>query len=125
VGKGSEQPLVKPDDSPAKKARNPAALRGPRALVSAGARPTASRNVRPNPPRLRRRPYLPWGGPEHGDHRTAGQRMPVLFIGHGNPMNALERNEYTPAPGSASPASCPGRAPSWPSRRTGTRPARA
>src|SRR5712692_7166990 len=28
---------------------------------------------------------------------TAGQRMPVLFIGHGNPMNALERNEYTRA----------------------------
>lgn len=28
---------------------------------------------------------------------TAGQRMPVLFVGHGNPMNALERNEYTRA----------------------------
>jgi 4,5-DOPA dioxygenase extradiol len=28
---------------------------------------------------------------------AANQRMPVLFIGHGNPMNALERNEYTDA----------------------------
>ena len=28
---------------------------------------------------------------------TAKERMPVLFIGHGNPMNALERNEYTRA----------------------------
>src|SRR5207244_2620980 len=27
----------------------------------------------------------------------AKDRMPVLFIGHGNPMNALERNEYTRA----------------------------
>ena len=27
----------------------------------------------------------------------AKERMPVLFIGHGNPMNALERNEYTRA----------------------------
>src|SRR5256885_16268320 len=28
---------------------------------------------------------------------TAGQRMPVLFAGHGNPMNALEDNPYTSA----------------------------
>lgn len=21
-------------------------------------------------------------------------RMPVVFVGHGNPMNAIERNEY-------------------------------
>ena len=21
-------------------------------------------------------------------------RMPVLFVGHGNPMNAIERNEF-------------------------------
>ena len=26
---------------------------------------------------------------------TASERMPVVFVGHGNPMNALERNEYT------------------------------
>jgi 4,5-DOPA dioxygenase extradiol len=24
------------------------------------------------------------------------RRMPVLFIGHGNPMNAIEDNEFTP-----------------------------
>lgn len=23
------------------------------------------------------------------------QKMPVLFIGHGSPMNAIEENEYT------------------------------
>jgi 4,5-DOPA dioxygenase extradiol len=26
---------------------------------------------------------------------TNDQRMPVLFIGHGNPMNAIERNEFS------------------------------
>ena len=25
---------------------------------------------------------------------AAGARMPVLFVGHGNPMNAIERNEF-------------------------------
>jgi aromatic ring-opening dioxygenase catalytic subunit (LigB family) len=39
---------------------------------------------------------------------TAAGRMPVLFVGHGSPMNALEDNEFSalyqvryPAPGSA------------------------
>ena len=27
--------------------------------------------------------------------RASANRMPVLFVGHGNPMNALERNDYT------------------------------
>jgi 4,5-DOPA dioxygenase extradiol len=29
--------------------------------------------------------------------KRSGGRMPVLFVGHGNPMNALERNDYTRA----------------------------
>lgn len=29
------------------------------------------------------------------DGRASAKRMPVLFVGHGNPMNALERNDYT------------------------------
>jgi 4,5-DOPA dioxygenase extradiol len=29
--------------------------------------------------------------------KRADGRMPVLFVGHGNPMNALERNDYTRA----------------------------
>lgn len=28
---------------------------------------------------------------------TSSGTMPVAFIGHGNPMNALERNKYTEA----------------------------
>lgn len=27
-------------------------------------------------------------------HTLSSERMPVLFIGHGNPMNAIERNEF-------------------------------
>ena len=33
-------------------------------------------------------------GPAGGD---AGELMPAAFIGHGNPMNALETNRYTQA----------------------------
>jgi 4,5-DOPA dioxygenase extradiol len=29
--------------------------------------------------------------------QTAGSRMPAAFLGHGNPMNALDRNRYTEA----------------------------
>ena len=29
------------------------------------------------------------------DHFSASERMPVLFLGHGNPMNAIEQNVFT------------------------------
>ena len=46
--------------------------------------------------------------------------LPVLFVGHGNPMNALERNRYTEAwAGLGEPSR--GREPSCASRPTGTR----
>ena len=28
------------------------------------------------------------------DEKPAEEKMPVLFVGHGNPMNAIEKNEY-------------------------------
>lgn len=30
-----------------------------------------------------------------GNHSGRSERMPVLFIGHGNPMNAIEKNEFS------------------------------
>lgn len=29
------------------------------------------------------------------EFETTGQKMPVLFVGHGNPMNAIEENEFS------------------------------
>ncbi|MEW6469983.1 MAG: 4,5-DOPA dioxygenase extradiol [Bacteroidota bacterium] len=29
-----------------------------------------------------------------GEEKPGDQKMPVLFVGHGNPMNAIEKNEY-------------------------------
>lgn len=46
---------------------------------------------------------------------TAGagpEPMPAAFLGHGNPMNALENNRYTQA-GGRSGQPCRDRAPSW------------
>src|ERR1035437_11104232 len=39
---------------------------------------------------------LPW---DTGSYRgpAMANRMPVLFIGHGSPMNAVQRNRYTEA----------------------------
>src|SRR5690606_25030802 len=34
---------------------------------------------------------------DSGRDGTAGPLMPAAFLGHGNPMNALERNRYTEA----------------------------
>ncbi len=31
------------------------------------------------------------------ERNEAGPRMPAAFLGHGNPMNALDRNRYTEA----------------------------
>ncbi|NCA77260.1 MAG: 4,5-DOPA dioxygenase extradiol [Alphaproteobacteria bacterium] len=31
---------------------------------------------------------------DHNTHADPGVRMPVLFVGHGSPMNALEENEF-------------------------------
>ena len=47
-------------------------------------------------------------------------RMPALFIGHGSPMNTLERNGFTDAWRSAWASDCRGRARCWSSRRTGS-----
>ena len=45
--------------------------------------------------------------------------MPIIFIGHGNPMNALQRNAFTEG-WAAVGARLPDRKPCWPSRRIGT-----
>ena len=31
---------------------------------------------------------------DFSEEKTSDEKMPVLFVGHGNPMNAIERNEY-------------------------------
>ena len=33
----------------------------------------------------------------HAAFPASDQKMPVLFVGHGNPMNAIEDNEYSRA----------------------------
>lgn len=33
--------------------------------------------------------------PKLNPKKTSSQRMPVLFVGHGSPMNAIENNPYT------------------------------
>ena len=49
----------------------------------------------------------------------AGPTMPAFFFGHGNPMNAIQRNTYTEA-WAAMGASFRAPAPWWRSPRTGT-----
>ena len=54
--------------------------------------------------------------------------MPAAFFGHGNPMNALERNRYTEAWrafGRSVPGSTPRSVPSSSGRRTSTTHPRA
>ena len=31
---------------------------------------------------------------DFSEEKTSEEKMPVLFVGHGNPMNAIEKNEY-------------------------------
>ncbi len=52
-------------------------------------------------------------------------RMPALFLGHGSPMNVLEDNRYTRAPGLNWAKPCRVRKRSWWSLRTGLRAVRA
>ena len=53
------------------------------------------------------------------DTRYSSSLMPVLFIGHGSPMNAVTDNDFTRASGSLA-ASCRGRNRSWSCPRTGS-----
>jgi 4,5-DOPA dioxygenase extradiol len=45
-------------------------------------------------------PFLTWDNSlrdmsENVEKMTGTEKMPVLFMGHGNPMNAIEENSYT------------------------------
>ena len=66
------------------------------------------------------------GRPERAGRLTrtlasmATDLLPAAFIGHGSPMNALDRNRYTEAWRAFGGLGAPGRAPSWSCRPTGT-----
>ena len=51
--------------------------------------------------------------------------LPVVFVGHGSPMNALEHNRYTEAWAGSRRGDARGRGRCCASRRTGTRTSRA
>jgi 4,5-DOPA dioxygenase extradiol len=49
---------------------------------------------RPQPP-ARAEPKKPNASTKGSAMTTASQRMPVLFVGHGSPMNAIDENQWT------------------------------